>query len=258
MSGIATLRDRTKTTAAAPLYRRGIAHEVLFVGLGYLVYSQVRGMAGDRVSEAYANAQRLISLEESLGIFHELTFQSWVLSSDLMVDFFNFIYFYMFFPLVIPSAIFFYLKRPNVYVVARNAFLISGGIALFFFLTLPMAPPRLIGMGFVDTLNNSLAPTYSSIPGVNEYAALPSMHVGWNFLLATALYLSFPAFRLRFLFFLLPVAMFTATIATGNHYFLDGVLGLIVAGAALMLALSIQKTAEKRGLARQLQAPSST
>ena len=258
MAGLTTLQDRTKTTAAAPLYRRGIVQEVLFVGLGYLVYSQVRGLAGDRVADAYANAQRLIDIEQSLGIFHELTFQSWVLSHDMLVSLFNFIYFYLFFPLVIPSAIFFYLKRPNVYVVARNAFLISGGIALFFFLTVPMAPPRLIGMGFVDTLNQSLAPTYSSIPGVNEYAALPSMHVGWNFLLAIALFLSFPRFRWRPMFFLLPVGMFIATIATGNHYFLDGVLGLIVAGFALLLALSIQRTAERRGLARQLQAPSSS
>jgi membrane-associated phospholipid phosphatase len=211
------------------------------MALGYLVYSQVRGLAGNRVQDAFINAYNLIDIERDLGIFKELTIQQWVLASDLLVDVFNLIYFYGFFPLVIPTAIFLFIKRPEVYRLARNAFLISGGIAVCFFLTLPTAPPRLVGMGFIDTLNQSLTPTYSSIPGVNHYAALPSMHVGWTFLLAVALYLAFQNFRLRSLFFLIPILMFSSTVATGNHYFLDGVLGLVVAVAALRVALFLQK-----------------
>jgi membrane-associated phospholipid phosphatase len=214
------------------------------MGLGYLVYSQVRGLAGRRVSDAFINAYNLIDIERDLGIFRELTVQQWVLASDTLVDIFNLIYFYGFFPLVIPSAIFLFWKRPEVYRLARNAFLISGGIAVCFFLTLPTAPPRLVGMGFIDTLNQSFTPTYSSIPGVNHYAALPSMHVGWTFLLAVALFLAFSNWRGRPLFFAIPIAMFSATVATGNHYFLDGVLGLIVAIAALRIALFVQKRAE--------------
>jgi membrane-associated phospholipid phosphatase len=214
------------------------------MGLGYLVYSQVRGLAGHRVSDAFINAYNLIDIERDLGIFKELTIQQWVLASDLLVDVFNLIYFYGFFPLVIPSAIFLFLRRPQIYRLARNAFLISGGIAVCFFLTLPTAPPRLVGMGFIDTLNQSFTPTYSSIPGVNHYAALPSMHVGWTFLLAVALFLAFANWRGRPVFFLIPVAMFTATVVTGNHYILDGVLGLIVAIAALRIALFMQARAE--------------
>jgi membrane-associated phospholipid phosphatase len=210
------------------------------MGLGYLVYSQVRGLAGHRVSDAFINAYNLIDIERDLGIFKELTIQQWVLASDTLVYVFNVIYFYGFFPLVIPSAIYLFVRRPEIYRLARNAFLISGGIAVCFFLTLPTAPPRLVGMGFIDTLNQSLTPTYSSIPGVNHYAALPSMHVGWTFLLAVAFFLAFKDFRLRPLFFAIPVMMFSATVVTGNHYFLDGVLGLVVAFAALKVALYLQ------------------
>jgi membrane-associated phospholipid phosphatase len=131
-------------------------------------------------------------------------------------------------------------------VLARNAFLISGGIAVIFYLTLPTAPPRLLELGFIDTLNQSFTPTYDSIPGVNQYAALPSMHVGWNFLTAVVLAMAFSGFRLRFLVFLLPLAMFTATVATGNHYFLDGVLGIGIAGVALLIALRIKRYGEER------------
>jgi PAP2 superfamily len=213
---------------------------------GYLVYSQVRGLAGDRVYDAFINAYNLINIERDLGIFEELTLQRWVLPSAFLVDVFNLFYFYMFFPFVVPSAIWLFLKRPQIYRLARNAFLISGGIAACFFLMLPTAPPRLVGMGFIDTLNQSFTPTYSSIPGVNHYAALPSMHVGWTFLLAVALFQAFKGWRGRPIFFAIPVMMFTSTVVTGNHYFIDGILGLVVAGVALRIAMSIQGRTEEQ------------
>jgi membrane-associated phospholipid phosphatase len=236
--------------------RNRVLTEVLFVVAGYLVYSQVRGLAGDRVFDAFINAYRLVDIERELGIFREATLQSWVLSSALLVDVFNMIYFWMFFPTVIPSAIWLYLKRPRTYELARNAFLISGGIAVIFFLTLPTAPPRFLGhMGFIDTLNQSFTPTYSSIPGVNHYAALPSMHVGWTFLLAVALYQALKGRPFRGVVFAIPVLMFTSTIVTGNHYFLDGVLGLIVAAVALRIALAIQRRELARAVEVVTEAP---
>jgi membrane-associated phospholipid phosphatase len=235
--------QRVAAAPSRPLYRTRLVQEILLIGLGYLVYSQVRGLAGDRVSEAFANARYIVSLERSLGVFEELTLQQLVLSSGFLVDVFNLIYFYGFFPLIIGSAIWLYARRPEVYMLARTAFLASGGIAVCFFLTLPTAPPRLLNIGFVDTLHQSFTPTYSSIPGVNHYAALPSMHVGWTFLLAIALYWALPTARWRAVFFIIPLAMASATVVTGNHWFLDLVLGIIVAAAGLAIALTIRRLA---------------
>ena len=237
----------TTSVESTRVSRNRVLNEVLFVVAGYLVYSQVRGLAGDRVFEAFINAYNLIDIERDLGIFKEATLQRWVLPNAMLVDFFNMIYFWLFFPLVIPSAIWLYLKRPSTYRLARNAFLISGAIAVIFFLTLPTAPPRFLGqMGFIDTLNQSFTPTYSSIPGVNHYAALPSMHVGWTFLLAVVLCQAFKGWPGRYVFFAIPLLMFTATIVTGNHYFLDGVLGLLVAVLALRVALAMQQGGQER------------
>jgi membrane-associated phospholipid phosphatase len=237
--------------------RTRILYEVLFVVAGYLVYSQVRGLASGRVFEAFINAYNLVDIERELGIFKEVALQRWVLHNAALVDFFNMIYFWMFFPFVIPSAIWLYIKRPRTYELARNAFLISGGIAVIFFLLLPTAPPRLLGhMGFIDTLNQSFTPTYSSIPGVNHYAALPSMHVGWTFLLAVALFQAFKGWPARSAVFAIPIVMFTATIVTGNHYFLDGMLGMVVAIVGLCLAMLIQKRGENEPTG-QLEAPNS-
>jgi PAP2 superfamily len=245
------------STRSLPLFRARLLNEILIVGVGYFVYSQVRGLAADRVTDAFRNGHNIVDLERDIGIFEELAVQTWVLSHDLLVDLFNFIYFYGLFPLLLPTAVFLFWRRPAIYVLARNAFLISGGIAVIFYLTLPTAPPRLLDIGFIDTLNQSFTPTYDSIPGVNPYAALPSMHVGWNFLTAVVLAMAFAGFRLRYVVFLLPIAMFTATVATGNHYFLDGVLGIGIAGVALLIALRIKRYGEER-LQVEAQAPSSS
>jgi hypothetical protein len=226
---------------------RRVLQEVLLVGLGYLVYSQVRGLAGGRVSDAFANAHHLVDIERDLGIYAELTWQRWVLPHASLVDVFNLIYFYSFFPLIIPTAVWLFLKRPHVYSLARTAFLASGAIAVCFFLALPTAPPRLLDVGFVDTLNQSFTPTYSSIPGVNHYAALPSMHVGWTFLLAVAIVIALPDSKWRWLAFGIPLMMFISTVVTGNHWFLDAALGLVVAMVGLAAAVKIRRYTSKRG-----------
>jgi membrane-associated phospholipid phosphatase len=84
------------------------------------------------------------------------------------------------------------------------------------------------------------------------------MHVGWTFLLAVALFLAFKDWRFRPLFFVIPLAMFSATIVTGNHYFLDGVLGLVVAVAALRISLFVRDRSLDGELAAPPQAPNSS
>ncbi len=121
------------------------------MGLGYFVYSQIRGLAADRVLDAFANGHRIVNIERQLGIFKELALQTWVLPHGALVTAFNIIYFYGLFPLLIPTSIFLFIKRPQVYTLTRNAFLASGGIAVIFFLLLPTAPPRLLDVGLIDT-----------------------------------------------------------------------------------------------------------
>lgn len=235
--------------------------EVLIVGFCYLVYSQVRGLAGGRVFDAFTNAYNVIEIERSLGIFKELAFQALILPHEIAVHIFNLIYFYGLFPLLLPTALFLYFRRPHVYELARNAFLASGAIAVVFYLALPTAPPRLLGIGFIDTLSAGLTPftpSYGSIPGVNPYAAVPSMHVGWNFLTALALFWGLSGARWRGAIFILPAAMFTATVVTGNHYFIDGVLGIIVACIGLGVALYLRRVLHKRRAAALAQAPTSS
>jgi PAP2 superfamily len=174
------------STRSLPLFRARLLNEVLIVGVGYLVYSQVRGLAADRVTDAFRNGYNIVDLERDVGIFEELAIQTWVLSHDMLVDILNVIYFYGLFPLLLPTAVFLFWRRPAIYVLARNAFLISGGIAVIFYLTLPTAPPRLLELGFIDTLNQSFTPTYDSIPPspACTWAGTSSLPSFWRWLSA--------------------------------------------------------------------------
>lgn len=65
---------------------------------------------------------------------------------------------------------------------------------------------------------------------VNEYAAMPSFHAGWNLLLGIALWRASRHLAVRAFALLMPAAMAFAVMATGNHFLLD-----VVAGAAIIL-----------------------
>ena len=61
---------------------------------------------------------------------------------------------------------------------------------------------------------------------VNQYAAMPSLHVGWDLLAGVAIFTSTTIVAVRVLACLMPVLMVWAVIATGNHYLLDVVAGI--------------------------------
>jgi len=235
-------------TEALPRIGLRFLPEVLVVGLGYLIYSQVRGLAADRTADAFQTALWIVDLERNLGLFEELELQKLVLSTGGLIEPFNIVYFYGLFPLIIPTALYLFLKHRPTYVLLRNAFLISGGIAVCFYLLTPTMPPRLLpDFGFVDTaLGHPLVPTYSSIPGVNHYAALPSMHVGWNFLVTLGLVGTLGKRWMRVAVLGAPLGMFFSTVVTGNHYFFDGFAGLAVASTGIIIALQLEKRFSSR------------
>ena len=214
--------------------------EPLVMAVAYLLYYLVRNHVAEQTVDAFTNAGQLIRLERDLGIFRELSMQAATLPYEGLTHLFNVIYFYGHFPLIIVVGAWLFWKNPPLYSLIRNAFLASGAIALVVFVLFPVAPPRLIGAGFIDTLQYTLALTYDNSPGVNEFAAVPSMHVGWNLLLALGLFLSVRNPIMRGAALLLPPAMILSTVVTGNHYLVDAPLGIIVALFGLVIALALR------------------
>ena len=222
------------------------AFELLLVALAFLLYFIVRANVIDRPDVAVANARALIDLERSLAIFVEPAWQHWVLQREFLVRVFNFVYFWLDFPLIAVIGLLLYFRRRAHYTFARDAILFSGVLALVCYSLFPLAPPRLTpGIGIIDTLaayDNASYQAQSTSFFVNPYAAMPSLHVGWAFLLAVAVTMAFPRSWLVIVLAVLhPLTQWASTIFTGNHYILDGAGGLAVAAGGLVYAIAMQR-----------------
>jgi membrane-associated phospholipid phosphatase len=71
---------------------------------------------------------------------------------------------------------------------------------------------------------------------VNQYAAMPSLHVGWDLLVGLTVAAVAAHRWLRVLGRLLPLLMVLAVVVTGNHYLLDVLAGALLALLGLLVA----------------------
>jgi membrane-associated phospholipid phosphatase len=79
----------------------------------------------------------------------------------------------------------------------------------------------------------------------NQYAAVPSLHFGWNMITGMALVHGARRLLVRIFGLLLPVAMGAAVVLTANHFILDVVAGAAVALLALWLARRLQQRSHR-------------
>jgi hypothetical protein len=221
--------------------------EIVIVVGAYFCYFFVRSIVEGREFEAFGNATEVIHLERTMGIFWEVPLQTHITDIEPLRLFFNATYVWGHWPVIILGATWLFLSHRDGYYVFRNAFLISGTIGLIIFATVPVAPPRFMqAWGFVDTVYAyHLGPQTSML--INEYAAMPSLHFGWNLLMGMAIVRYATWLPARVMGAMLPVAMFMAIVLTGNHYILDGLAGGTVALLALGLAATLRRIFERYG-----------
>ena len=222
----------------------GVAREVGIVGIAALIYFFARGLIHTRADQAQDHAEWLVSFERTIGIFHEPTFQGWIVGRAWLTDLANAVYIYGHWPVVAMTLTWLLVRHRDAFRVYRSAMLISGAIGIVVFVTFPMAPPRFLSdLGFVDTVTlHSEAYRVLQPPSLtNQYAAMPSLHVGWNLLMGIAI-VTQARHRLWELFGVtMPLLMYLATIVTANHYVVDGVAGAAVALLGLAIARRLER-----------------
>lgn len=209
-----------------------LARELPVIAAAVLAYWGGRGLTEGSADDAVANAQRLIDIERQLHIYHELWLQDLIVDHQWMVTVVNWVYIWCHWPVITVSALWLFFRRPHTYFVLRNAFLVSGAIGLAVFVVFPVAPPRLTGIGIADTVTlHSHSYRVLQPPAfVNQYAAMPSLHFGWNLLIGAAVAREARVLPIRIVSGLLPAAMAAAVVLSANHFIID-----VVAGGALAL-----------------------
>jgi hypothetical protein len=251
----------------------------------YLVYSIVRnrfGSAGGDPHPAFGHAEDIIQIERWFHLFFEAHVQKWYL--DLpgrgLIRLWNVYYGIAHFLVTLVALMWLFRRDQERYPLWRNTLAFTTCLAVIGFAAYSLMPPRLLDdpgeygacqiyapeaaashdaavqaegcdhYGFVDTVAKYGGWISFGNDGYkdvsNQYAAMPSMHIGWSTWCALVLV---PLLRRRWakvLAGIYPLLTLLCIVVTGNHYWIDGLGGLVCLSAGFGLATLVGRWSASR------------
>jgi PAP2 superfamily protein len=218
--------------------------QLFLLAAAYWAWRHARGAVDGSMGVSFSHARDLVSAERSIGLLIEPSVQHWAVSAGWPAEFARWGYANLHFKGSCLMLAILYFRYRGSFGFVRNAVFAAMAISVIGYALFPTAPPRFLPELGLDpstsvTGNNPLL----SSPGdalFNPFAAVPSMHVGLSVILAWSLAMLVRTRVLRGLLFAYPFLMTFVVVASGNHFWLDAVLGLMTAalatGAAVLLA----------------------
>jgi hypothetical protein len=245
---IAHHHRRAERSAVAPeragpsFLSGGVVELGVLVGL-FVVYNVVRALPAADPHTAIEHAHRVLSLEGPVFQHLEAPLNSWLEATPVLAV--GACYFY---------AALHYVMTPAVLLLSRHrggpsyvrgywTLVLASALALVGYALYATAPPRLVpGLGIVDVMRSyadygwwgSAASAPRGIgDATNQYAAMPSMHVGWALWCSIQMWgFGRPAWKALAVAY--PSILVVVVLATGNHFLLD-----VVAGAACVVVAHV-------------------
>jgi PAP2 superfamily len=224
------------------------------------IYDAINNLAPLRLSTALAHSRSILSLERSLGIDPEHALDRWLAGHHTLGLALSDYYDNAHFVVTLSLLGWLWWRRADLYRPLRNALLLVNLLGFVVFWLYPVAPPRMLP-GFTDVVSATHAfgswHTGALASQANELAAMPSLHIAWAVWCTVALWLLSKRVWVRVAAVLYPCLTAVAVLATGNHFVLDMVGGLIdIALALAIVKLLLNKLPRSpelfRGAARKL------
>jgi membrane-associated phospholipid phosphatase len=210
---------------------------IWFAFLG--AYQVARGLADRNPPKAFDNGLHVIGIEQHANALFELTLQRFVDGSQLLATAASWTYWNSEFTILGLALLWVYLRRNEAFTNFRNTILLANVIGLVGYILLPTAPPRMFpDFGFSDTLSSFSELNHGSGLiefAANPYAAMPSLHAADALIIGIVL-CSVCRWRVaKVLWLLWPAWVWFSVMATGNHFWLDVLGGIVVATIALVV-----------------------
>jgi hypothetical protein len=203
----------------------------------FAVYQHTAHYAYSHVDGADQRARQIWDVERAWHLPSELTIQHWVLPHPFLVRGLNLYYAGLHLTGMTAFLVWMWWRHRAYYLLACVT--VAGTTLICVSLQhIPVAPPRLMpGLGFVDTGlvygQSVYGPNGTGI--ADQLAAMPSIHVAWAGIIAGfAVVVS--RSRWRWLLVLHFAMTFVVVVATANHWWLDGVVGLVIAAVVFAVA----------------------
>ncbi|MEU6842755.1 phosphatase PAP2 family protein [Streptomyces sp. NPDC046716] len=215
--------------------------EILLIAVSYWTYSLIRNAVPEQKAEALRNADWIWSLEQHLGIAVEQSVNHTVNAVTWLIIGMNYYYATLHFVITLGVLVWLFRRHPGRYAATRLVLFATTAVALVGYYFFPLAPPRLMTGGhFVDTV--AVHQTWGSMASgnlknmSNQYAAMPSMHIGWSLWCGLTIFALASAPWARILGLLYPVATLTVIVSTANHFWLDAVGGMLCLAFGFLVA----------------------
>jgi hypothetical protein len=242
MQGSTAVADRpvaasTPQITAAPERSPWWVEVLVIVWLCWM-YDAITNLAPLRMHTAIAHARDVLSLEQTLHLDPERTLDRWLAGHHtlglLISDYYDNAHF------VVTLGLLGWLwwRRADVYRPLRNALVLVNVLAFIVFWRFPVAPPRMLP-GFTDVVASTHAigswHTGALASHANELAAMPSLHIAWAVWCTIVVWTLTRRVWLRALAVAYPFMTAIAVLATGNHFLLDILGGLLTIGLSVAI-----------------------
>ncbi|MGI8680166.1 MAG: phosphatase PAP2 family protein [Jatrophihabitans sp.] len=219
--------------------------EIAIIAFGYWLYGLGRNAIPTQVSIAMRHARSIQHVQDDLRLNWELSFNHFVAANEWLAQVLNYYYATLHFLITPMVMVWLFVRRPHLYRGVRTVLVTVTLIALAGFYLYPTAPPRLLpGYSYVDTV--ARFHTWGSLadPDIahhsNQYAAMPSLHLGWALWCGFAIYVCARRRWVKALGLAYPLGTFAVIIGTANHFILDavGAVLLVLVGFGVQYLLS--------------------
>jgi hypothetical protein len=217
--------------------RDGVAQLAVVLG-AVAAYEAARLAMEPNWAQAFANARRVVSVEEVLGLAWEPSLQRAFLALPDLVTALNIFYFVGHFVITGVFFLWLYHRSRDGFRSFRDGFLAATAIAVVIHWLFPTAPPRLAEDGISDTLLllsgiDIGSPNSSALS--NPVAAVPSLHAAYAVGVGIGLLRFARTPLVRAAGALYPPLVVLTIVVTGNHFVLDAIAGIAVLGLGFAL-----------------------
>jgi hypothetical protein len=241
--GVAARASRRRwITRVAPF-----ARELALVLVLYALWRIVGTISIVKVNGAIDAGQRIWDVERVLHLPNERGLQHLFLSSSLLIQACNVFYASVHIPSMGVFLVWLWLRHRDRYPAVRNVIALTTLWCLAVQLW-PVAPPRLVpALHVADTpamFGQTVYPSFGK-NGPAQLSAMPSVHVAWAAIIGVTIFVTV-ARPWRWLGIAHPVVTTIVVAVTGNHYWLDAVVGVAVAALAFAFERAVRAAITRR------------
>jgi len=219
--------------------------QLILLAGAYWAWRHARGAVDGSFGLSFSHARDLVSAERSLGLLFEPSVQHWAVGAGWPAEVARWGYANLHFKGSCLMLAILYFGYRGSFGFVRNAVFAAMAISVIGYALFPTAPPRFLPeLGLDPSSSVTGNDPLLSHPGdalFNPFAAVPSMHVGLSVILAWSLAMLVRTPVLRGLLFAYPALMTFVVVASGNHFWLDAVFGLLTAALAVGVAILLAR-----------------